>query len=116
MGASSRRNVDEGSARVDVPWCEELCDASLKRLQCGQWTMVKEKVFCAGGLDSGHFVSKLTVGSNQKGFQIWGSSVRCHMFSVEDRKGGETFPKERPIKDKNQFQDVILVVVSGNQD
>ena len=51
---------------MDSPLCEELCDASLKSLLCGQWTMVKEEVFCAGSLGHGLFVSKLTVGSNQK--------------------------------------------------
>ena len=78
----SGRHVGEGSARVNCLWCEEMCDTSLKGFRCGHRTMVKEKVFCARGLDPGQFVSYLTVGSDQK---VLGSSVSCYGFSVEDR-------------------------------
>ena len=57
VGASSSRHVGERSARVNSLWCEEMCDTSLKGLRCGHRTIVKEKVFCAKGLDSGRFVS-----------------------------------------------------------
>ena len=79
-GASSSRAIGEGIATVNGPWCEELCDASLKSLQCGQWTIVKEEIFCAGHLDHGQVGSKLTVGSNQKVLQMLGSSIGCHGF------------------------------------
>ena len=42
-GDRSSRHIGEGNARVDGPWCEELCDTCLKRLRCGHWTLAKEK-------------------------------------------------------------------------
>ena len=88
MGTNSSRNVGEGIARVNGPWCEELSDTSLKSLLHAQQTMVKEEVFFAGHLYRSWFGSMLTVGSNQKVLNtILGSSVGCREFSVEDRKG-----------------------------
>ena len=91
------------------------CDTSLKRVRHGHRTMVKEKVFCTGGLDHGWFVSTFTVGSNQKVLEVLGSSVCCHRFSVEERKSGVNF-LERPVIVCNLFQIVILGVVIGEQD
>ena len=43
-GTSSSRNIGERIARVNDPWCEEMCYASMQSLRRGQWTIVKEEV------------------------------------------------------------------------
>ena len=78
--------------------------------------MVKGKVFCTSHLDNGWFGSKFTVGFNQKVLKIMMSSVGCHEFYVEDRKGCMAFPKKRPIIVNDLFQVVILGMVSGDHD